>query len=230
MRLTDRLRKLEDSLATKERALFWLETAKAEGGFIRYSERHYTQKADTAWISNQEAFFFYDLVCKLNIAVLDYKVARLPQLRWLHVALLQSLELCARTGQADEVHAIRSEFVEMMDDTRAFKAAAAEISDTFFDGHQVLFDDTMSDLESTISRFRRIEGNFNGAAKMLKINLIEMEEVSEACLARAQSYVKESVRTARSAALLWAGSPNAALRELCPTHCFHRLLGQPCPA
>ena len=214
--------------------MFWLENAKAEGGFIRYTERLYTQTEDNAWISNQEAFFLYDLVWTLNIAVLDYKVARLPQLRWVHVALLQSLEMRDGIGQGDEIITLmRTELAATMDDTRAFQEAVAEISDTYFDGHQVLFEDTMSDLESIMDRFRQIATDYNHLAqlrKVLKTDLIEMEQVSEACLARAQNYCEHFVRIARFAALLGHGDANAALRELCPTDCFHQLLGQPCPA
>jgi hypothetical protein len=56
----------------------------------------------------------------------------------------------------------------------------------------------MSDLESIMDRFRQIAADFNEIAKLVEVDLIDMDEVSEACLAGAQSYCEVFVREARA--------------------------------
>jgi hypothetical protein len=179
-----RIKKLEESLATKERALFWLETAKAEGGFIRYVELVSSQPELKAWISNQEACFLHGLVCYLNMAALSRQNALSLQLRFARIALFQSLSGSVGIGGGDEiVKGCRLEFIAMIEDTLAFKEAVAEVSETYFKGHEVLFEDAASQLESVVDQFRRIAAEFNDVASSpsLEIEPIKIDETTEAC-------------------------------------------------
>jgi hypothetical protein len=236
MSLKHRLNKVEQSLATKERTLLWLHTAKDGGGFLQWAERLCDQPELKGWIANQETGFLYSLVCTVNMAVREY---HMPQLRWAHIALLGSLKPRATVDQADRVitemaqqvrDGCRSDFLAMVEDTWAFKEAVTEIGDMYFDGYDILFEDTVLRLESTMSRFRKIAADYNEIARLVDFELIDVDKMSETCQVSAQTYREEFVRLARSESLLWMGDNEAALRELCPTHCFHRLRGQRCPA
>jgi hypothetical protein len=124
----------------------------------------------------------------------------------------------------------RLKFVAMMEDVCGLREAITEISDTHFDGHQILFADTASLLEATISDLCEFASDFNDLVKGVEWELINIDGVRESCLVVAQGYCDRFVRSARSETLLWWGDGESALHHLCPEYCFHRLLGQLCPS
>jgi hypothetical protein len=148
MNINSRLEKLEQRLTLRERALQWLKTSQAKGGYSEYWKFGEFQ----LWVTeNEEAGLLYHLALTINGEVLRATQQWRAQARWASLLGLSMLDV--KPGRKRfEPHTVGDFFdcwqnalCGLLAEVVSVQQAVDLICEGYFDGHDVLFSDVKQD-------------------------------------------------------------------------------------
>jgi len=179
-----RISRLEASLAAKQKFYSWLKQAKLTGGFIPYWEKERTGPLlPPEWLIDEEARFLWHLVNDVNFVIWPYVDANYELRSLVHVALdgvLRQIarpdssgvfvpvcpipEFAARLGQY-----LCERFQVIWEEALSLLAAIEEISRTYLEGEDILFDDSRGAMDTATANLRETADMCSAIAQWLSL-------------------------------------------------------------
>lgn len=184
MTLETRIRKLETSLAAKEKFFLWLNRAKAAGGFVSYWEQELRgSMAPFDWCEDEEAYLLFHLVNDLNFTIVNNASKNQNLHLFAHCALDGVVRRSSRLDQSGVLVPICpipetelivgkrlcAKFRSLLAETVLMASAIDVISGTYLGGEDILFSDTRAMLDAEVSNLRDTADVFDPLTEWLNI-------------------------------------------------------------
>jgi hypothetical protein len=205
-------------LRYRELALLWLKTSQTRGGYAEYWQSAEFQ----TWASeNGRGWLLYHLVFEVNDTVMP-TVHRLSAVAsWaglFGVSILTSsgepLEGLERTKRGDLLRLWRTKLCDLLSEVLVVGQAAELISESYVDGHNVLFADTQRALESAYEKAELLIVGYNCFVAEGGEVPIDMDAVERLPKGAVEQFLNEWVILARSKALAARGKVLEARDEV----------------
>ena len=204
MNIDSRLRSVQESLKSREMALFWLKTSQARGGYFEYWQNAEFQP----WASeNEEAGLLYHLAVEVNSTVVLAADNWRALAGW---AALLGISMIVATPESKPVQfenlkdlseRWRQKLRTFLAEVVALEQAVELISQGYFDGHDVLFIDTKEHLTSSHKIARELITGYNWFAENNGKERIDLDGDPGCAVLRVKQRLNEWVMLARSKAL-----------------------------
>ncbi len=208
MSVNSRLHKMEESLWYRERALLWLRTSQERGGYADYWKIGEFQP----WVSdNEDAGLLYDLAFEINGAVMTAAQGWRVLGAWASLLGLGMIDTkpdskpfeLATVGNFPELWCYK--LCAFFTDVVTIERAVDLICEGYFDGHDVLFNDSREELTSAYERAKLLILGYNCFAQENGKEAIEIEALERCPKRRVDQHLNEWVMLSQSKVLAACG-------------------------